>query len=211
MDDDPVTDDHVDQQQRIADLKRFGERTLPEDLAGNSIIDIAAEGLADRNSLFMSQPARSETQPRSYVRVEPLSGDACIELSSGDQPMNSVESWILDSVVSMQEPASIEHNEFETELQQMERELEDPKYLKRVQFTCLTAEAQPLYKSQPDYAHMSLDKQIYLRKIVDKFPTLPSYLAERFAAGSLARKTRLELQCRLNGRPYHLRDEESHR
>ena len=106
--------------------------------------------------------------------------------------IRNLDTWLSTSAMPLHKPTSIQDNTFEHESQQMTRELEDLKYLKRVQLTQLTAETKPLHEALPDYRSMPLDKQIYLRKIVDKHPALPLYLAGRFTTGSIARRDRLK-------------------
>ena len=73
----------------------------------------------------------------------------------------------------------------------LQRERNDIEQLKRVQLTT-TTESKPLTDTFTEYQDLPLDTQIFVRKIVDRFPDLPPYLAKRFALSNAERAKRFK-------------------
>lgn len=70
-------------------------------------------------------------------------------------------------------------------------ELEALKSLNRVHFAQKVPETRTLQDAVRTYSDMPLDAQICLRKIVDRYPSLPPYLAKRFVDTNIERALRL--------------------
>ena len=73
----------------------------------------------------------------------------------------------------------------------LHREQKDIEQLKRVQLIT-TTESKPLTDAVAEYQDLPLDTQVFVRKIVDRFPDLPPYLAKRFALSNADRAKRLK-------------------
>lgn len=181
----------LDQKQRDADLRRFGKRIIPLDSRDSSNVDLLSRATI-RNQAYL--PLSDVHKQASQVQLNHESSGSDNEeyLQIEIDKNKDLNIWLSTSVIPVHEPTSLQDNTLEHESQQITRELEDHRYLKRVQFTQLTAETELLHEALPDYRSMPLDKQIYLRKIVDKHSAQPLYLADRFAAGSIARRDRLK-------------------
>lgn len=104
-----------------------------------------------------------------------------------------VSAW-LDTSVTAATPGATPDNSLDSPVESVSRrrdELEALKSLNRVHFVQKVPETRPLQDTVETYSDMTLDTQIYLRKVVDRFPSLPPYLAKRFANANVRRAQRL--------------------
>lgn len=188
----------VAERQQNEDTRRFGQRDAPIDQA-DTFMEVEETEIPEAD---MYRPLR----PEDYSFDPGLSSEKLPQLATSfvddvvpaapsmlslNDAASGLERWLDTSALPMQEPAATEKGEID-ETQQAQKELQDLTKLQRVHFTALAAETKPIVHAVPSYRHMPLESQIYLRKIVDKFPALPMPLAERFAKASLARKQRLK-------------------
>lgn len=186
----------VRQRQLSEDIRRFGQRHAPLDIA-----DVFGE--AEDSATWVDF---SSFQHENGTGMEP---DVALLAAKGQLPdvqvfdttataldwnsgASGLEAWLNTSAMPMKEPNTLESESSELEVQQMRKELHDLKSLQRVHFVALVAEAKPLAQSSYQYKDMPLESQIYFRKILDKFPGLSPKLAERFTKSSVARKDRLQ-------------------
>jgi hypothetical protein len=109
----------------------------------------------------------------------------------------SIATWLEHSVIATtpgdirQEPADLGTQSY---VSRQQEEFEALKTLNRVHFTQKVPGTKPLKDTVKTYSKLPLEEQIYFRKIVDRFPTLPPYLAKRFASADVGRAERLRAQ-----------------
>jgi hypothetical protein len=112
-----------------------------------------------------------------------------------DYDPSLINAW-LDHSVLPAAPNAARHSPVSDEASEsvlrQQEEAEALNSLTRVQFIQKRPETRPLQDTVETYSDMPLDAQIYLRKIVDRFPTLPPFLAKRFARANVQRADRLK-------------------
>lgn len=193
-------DQRIEEAQQEDDLRRFGQRCAPADVAE------LPETSALNNETATQQHAYGLPDPRLYefdVEMEDVKPSApfttqtpnsipptpsAIDWNAGK---SGLEAWLNTSAMPTNERPP-EKDEYEQALELRMREIQDLKSLKRIHFIELAPETKPLVQSLPQYRQMPLESQVYVRKIADKFPALPMVLVERFAKASVARKNRLK-------------------
>ncbi|KIW92183.1 uncharacterized protein Z519_07167 [Cladophialophora bantiana CBS 173.52] len=101
----------------------------------------------------------------------------------------TMDAWLNFSVMPAHEPQpqSSISDALEAVAQQTRQERKDIEVLKRVHFVSKVPESQPLKDTVKEYQDMPLDAQIFLRKVVDRFPQIPPFLAKRFANANVGR------------------------
>ena len=101
--------------------------------------------------------------------------------------------WLNSSVVPSHEGEhpGVKSDTFQAETEQLRQERKDIESLVPVHFVSTVPETQPLKDTVKKYQAMSLDAQIYVRKIVDQFPTIPPFLAKPLANASANRLNQL--------------------
>lgn len=181
--------------QQAEDARQFGERRAPVDFGDMLVDGLSGEAQASPgyqadlvdSRMYDFDSAHQGEQPIDIPLASPI--PPAIDWNAGK---SGLDAWLNSSAMPMNEPPSPVQDEYQEELDLRRREAQDLQTLKNVHFVALASETKPLVQSHPPYRQMSLEAQVYLRKIADKFPALPMPLAERFAKASVARKNRLQ-------------------
>ena len=196
------------------DLSKFGRRHVPPDVVGvereesqppdqvsplavfptmadMGLNKVAARTLTSENLSSLGLVSLKETgsgKPQ-FVGLD-SSQLPSVDWNSGPSGMAA---WLNSSAAPAHDGEHFGPNPdtFQLETEQLQQEKKDIESLRRVHFVSTIPESQPLRDIVEEYQAMPLDTQIYVRKIVDRFPTVPSYLAKRFAHANAGRLYRL--------------------
>jgi hypothetical protein len=194
--------------QQSQDRDSYGRRQQPLDLVDERS-DVVRDLRQNNTSGTAEQAHRDEEQKavdlcRYDEEDEPMN-DAPDHDSDSEQPekdlfgydSGSIATWLEHSVIATtpggirQEPADLGTQSY---VSRQQEEFEALKTLNRIHFTQKVPETKPLRDTVKTYSKLPLEEQIYFRKIVDRFPTLPPYLAKRFASANVGRAERLRAQ-----------------
>lgn len=191
--------------QQDADMGRFGRRSVPADVVE---IQSDEEEPPTPISLSVTQPSKPPAQALSLENLAALQTMSSngyskkpknnslnpqlpsIDWNSGTSGMAAWlnSSAIPDHGIETQFPAS---DTYKAESDQFRQARKDIEALKRVQFVSTVPKTQPLKDTVKEYQAMALNAQIYVRKIIDRFPKIAPFLARRFANANVGRLSRL--------------------
>lgn len=197
------------------DSSSFGRRYVPKDVIDFQHKDEITYEVTSLSAAYSPmpeiEPKRSEAQKLTsdnLTALEILSSKEIIssqvKLVSRDSPQlpsidwnngtSGMTAWLNSSAAPAHEGEhlGLKSDAFQAETEQLQQEWKDIECLTRVHFVSTVSESQPLRDIVNEYQAMPLDAQVYVRKIVDRFPTLPSYLAKRFANANARRLSRLQ-------------------
>ena len=194
----PSQDELLEKRQHEDDRDAFGRRPI------NTVEGTLDNNDRDESSVTDYTPAASKKSGPTLADIDRLlearetqpSGEAqfpgatpnfrALNVDSGTSVMNA---WLETSAIPDEQalPPSDSHEKGDTELHREEWDIEK---LRRVQLTA-AVESKPLTDTVAEYQELPLDTQIYVRKVVDRFPDLPPFLAKRFASSNADRAKRL--------------------
>ena len=203
----PTEDDSLRKLQEVEDHTRFGQRSVPADVvevqSDNEVpsapqtpgMDQIVDGEPPEPSQALSMQNLVLLHERGIEQPEQVAHTQQVKLSTIDwnSGHSGLAAWLNSSALPSND-SSMEGSSdpLQVEMEQMLREHKDIEALKRVHLTSAVPETEPLRDKLQDYQHMPLDVQVHVRKIVDRFPQLPAYLAKRFASSNAARRKRLQ-------------------
>ncbi|KAL9607524.1 MAG: hypothetical protein Q9167_007564 [Letrouitia subvulpina] len=208
-------DDKLQLMHQDQDLSNFGRRHIPRDMTNVQDED---ERLGEEKSPCVSISSAADTEPKEPTAQSLTTGNlVALETSSSQELSNgTLQIWTSDSpqlpsvdwnsgssgmVAWLNSSAAPLHesehpdlltNAFRAEAEQLQQEQKDIESLRRVHFVSAVPESQSLTNIVKDYQDLPLDAQIYVRKIVDRFPKIPSFLAKRFGNANARRQRRLQ-------------------
>jgi hypothetical protein len=200
--------EQVVQRQNIEDVHTFGVRRPPVDVeegSGSSSgysSDMDGETLETRieqdgdeavaelqeeeidHSDDLEDGAKLKPE-RAAVQSAPVT---VIDWNSGESPMAA---WLNQSAIPMPDavPEPIEEA-LSPDPKLLEQERRDLEKLRKVHLS-FSPGLQPPQEQGKEYRNMDSAAQPYLRKVIDKFPAIPPFLARRLAETNLRRKRRL--------------------
>jgi hypothetical protein len=192
------------QRQAAEDLNAFGMRPAPRDAVSLELHHIERPDQPVKGGMEPSNAANAMLDSDNLQRLDELEdgldnrfpmADALpiIDWHSGPTPMDA---WLNQSAIRMETGIVQEINDDQLqELKILEQEKRDIELLRKVH---LAAEpAAPDIGRLEDDAYDGLDESAkpFLRKILDKFPSIKPFLARRLAESSLSRDRRLR-ECR---------------
>jgi glycerol-3-phosphate cytidylyltransferase-like family protein len=201
-----MADDKIGLAQESEDLERFGKRLVPIDIAEVLVHDepasspIALPTGNPQPNIASTAHDLSSTNMKLFDQADPAPAPEAIpvEPKIGQIDWNAapsgMEAWLNASAFPTPSAATRAVNDAEANNDVLRQEQQDLEVLKSVHFVSLVPETQPLSDKVKDYQDLNLDAQIHIRKIVDRFPRLPTYLAKRFANANVKRMERLRLQ-----------------
>lgn len=200
-------DDKLQLAQQDDDLDYFGRRPRPADVIEiqsddeqevpaipamltampSGAQELSADNLAALETASTQHIDDSFIKPMKHSQLTPI-----YKIGSGE----GMDSWLNFSVMPAHEPQpqSSISDTLEGLAQQTRQERKDIEALKRVHLVSKVPESQPLKDTVKEYQDMPLDAQIYLRKVIDRFPQMSPFLAKRFADANVRRLSRLRLR-----------------
>lgn len=210
-------DDKLQITHQQEDSSNFGQRYVPQDTVDFQCQDKIPKEVTSSSKAFSSndeiKPKGSEAQnltSDNLSALEVLSSktniDAKFQFASSAAPQlpsidwnsgaSGMVAWLNTSAAPAHEgdALGLRPDTFQAEAKRLQQERKDIECLVRVHFVSTVPESQPLRDVVKEYQAMPLDAQVYVRKIVDRFPTLPPYLAKRFANANAHRFSRLRKQ-----------------
>jgi glycerol-3-phosphate cytidylyltransferase-like family protein len=201
-----MADDKIGIAQEAEDLEHFGKRPIPVDIAEVPAHD---EPIASPTPPSTVPPQTDKTSTahdlsssnmKLFDQLDPdmapetVSEEPNIGQIDWNAAPSGMEAWLNASAFPTPSTAAQAVDNAEVNNDLLQQEQQDLEALKSVHFVSLVPETQPLSDKVKDYQDLNLDAQIHIRKIVDRFPKLPTYLAKRFANANVRRMERLRLQ-----------------
>ena len=198
----------VSRRQMLEDIQSFGSRNPPVDvtayigkdssgqfLASKKVTEVHGDPSAGRQSFTTGDQLGLAHSTRSGQSGEPVQEMAnmkvtAIDWNSGSNPMDA---WLNQSAIPtldthVQEVVEEGQNR-QTILEQEQRDLE---HLQKVHL-CINADMAPKnYSTQISENELNSAAWPYHRKILDRFPNLPAFLARRLAEANVCRSNRLK-------------------
>ena len=118
-----------------------------------------------------------------------------IDWNNGDNPLDA---WLSQSAIPVASPVAEEVEPFLLASKDLGRQIEEQEigFYRRVHISdeTLPENTEPNSVDIKEQDELPFGAQIYFRNIIDKFPSIPSYLASRFARANLRRAERLKKQ-----------------
>jgi hypothetical protein len=198
----------VSRRQMLEDIQSFGARNPPVDVAAyigkdssgqfsasKKVSEVHGDRSAGRQSFTTGDQLGLAHSTRSGQSGEPVQEMAnmkvtAIDWNSGSNPMDA---WLNQSAIPtldthVQEVVEESQNR-QTILEQEQRDLE---HLQKVHL-CIDADMAPKnYSTQISESELNSAAWPYHRKILDRFPNLPAFLARRLAEANVCRSNRLK-------------------
>ena len=214
-------DEMVDLIHQDEDLSKFGRRHVPPDVVEGECEEYGPPDKVSPLAIFspmadmeLKQPLAQTLTSENLSKLGMVSteeiGNIKIQLVGLDFPQlpsvdwnsgpSGMAAWLNSSAAPAHDSEYFgpDPDTFQMEIEQLQQEQRDIESLRRVHFVSTIPESQPLNATVEEYHAMPLDTQIYVRKIVDRFPTAPSFLAKRFAHANAGRLNRLRDQKQKN-------------
>lgn len=191
------------------DLNKYGRRHVPTD-----VVEVTSDD--DDEDVTLAAKFSGAHEPRAASVEQTLSSDnlAQLEMTGSKEAgpdflgpssesfklpsidWNSGESgmvaWLNSSAMPMNEPpCEPKDDAFRAETEKMQQEVRDIAALKRVHFISTVPETQPLKDIVKEFETLPVNVQAHTRRIVDRFPRMPAYLAKRLAKTNVNRETLL--------------------
>lgn len=189
-----VSEDDVACQQAEEDLQLYGSRPEPPDAVE---VDEAIQltGLLSKQSAStfkaaVDRPARIRTGSESQAYI--FHAVTAIDWNSGASPLDS---WLNQSAVPSSGVPTTQHIPEHLAKDPIAEEVEEIKVFRNVHVSIEPNLARPKADLTEDFvASMELGAQIYYRNIMDRYPSLPLYLAYRLAQANHKRAERLRVR-----------------
>ncbi len=211
-------DEKLRQSQADEDLDMFGRRPSPKD------VDATAEHAKEHPMSPLSATFSNDSIPASPGHLSStLSPGNLAKLNTIDPSMsqtslndassartipsidwnsgeNAMEAWLNASAMRGNEPVLEPSDEaFKRETEQLQQEMEAVKDLKRIHFIATAPETQPLQDVMKDFQNQPLMVQVHAKKILDRYPVMPAFLAKRLANSNVRREQRLRERLAAHG------------
>ena len=188
-------EDRIARQQAEEDLRLYGSRFKPTDIAGvNEDIQFPRpKRTASDFEAVVNRPAKI----RKNSPEEEYKGGAvtAMDWNAGESPLSA---WLNQSAIPSIVPTL---NDLQDQtagtlgLDPLEREMKEIEVFRNVHLATAPEPAHQIPASTLDnILNLELGAQIYYRNIVDRYPLLPVYLAQRLAIANNGRAERLQRQ-----------------
>ena len=198
-------DEIVEKQQAKEDLQLYGSRPLPQDFEEaqeSTISRISVQTLkrttseceitdSDRRAKFRKDETwGTNALPDNLQGVNNNTKVTAVDWNGGDTPLDA---WLNQSAVPSTTPISL--NVEDSVLQEVELASQEVEEIEVFRNVHIPLALDPSSKKAPvlprPVEDLDCGAQIYYRNIMDKYPSLPVYLARRLAEANLKRAERL--------------------